>query len=175
MSMFRKRLAIIGLALTAGFAVSGPAPAQYGACGEERDVPTGTLDEMTYNRMNKAYELIGEEQYDEAYEVFVTVRNRAKGDYLKAVLAQAMAQVEWARGNYDEARDHLEQAMERARSLSDPRTEAIWCIELAELENLAGREGTARARADRAIALLEQVGDQRNLAKVRDLVASWEG
>ena len=63
--MFRKRLAIIGLALTAGFVMSGQALAQAGACGEERKVPTGTLDEATYKRMNKAYELVGEEQYDE--------------------------------------------------------------------------------------------------------------
>jgi tetratricopeptide (TPR) repeat protein len=110
--MFRNRTVVIVFTLLAGMAFGSQAVAQYGACGVERKVPTGTMDEPTYRRMNKAYELVGEEQYDEAYEVLITVRNRAKGNYLKAVLAQALAQVEWSRGNYDEALVEFELAVE---------------------------------------------------------------
>lgn len=92
---------------------AGQATAQANQCGIERKVPTGMLDEPTWKRLNRAYELVGEEQYNEAYSALVSVRERAREDdiYLRAVLAQAIAQVEWSRNNFDAALREFELAV----------------------------------------------------------------
>lgn len=109
--MTQCRLAWLPAAALA-LAFSGQAPAQTGECGAEREVTQSLMDERTYRRMERAYELVGDEDYDEAYDVFVQVRNSANNDYLRAVAAQAIAQVEWARGNYDAALREFELAVE---------------------------------------------------------------
>ena len=101
-------LALI-LSLTAAQAL---AQSGAGQCGVERKVPTGTMDEPTYKRMNEAYELVGEEEYEAALEKLTYVGNRARGDYVKAIVAQGIAQVQWAMGNYDEALRQFEVAVE---------------------------------------------------------------
>jgi len=91
----------------------GPVFAQASECGKERKVGTKALDEATYKQLNKAYEYVGEEKYDEAYAVLQKVMSRSKrGDYLQAVLNQAMAQVEWSRENFDAALKYFEKAVE---------------------------------------------------------------
>lgn len=104
-------LAIVSLSL---LLAGGDVLAQSGAgaCGVERDVPTGTLDEPTFKRLNNAYELVGEEQYADAMEHLTYVGNRARDDYTKAIVAQGIAQVQWAMGNYDEALKQFERAVE---------------------------------------------------------------
>ncbi len=82
-------------------------------CGVERDPGTGTLDELTWKQLNAIYEDVGEERYDEAYAALQKLLGRAGRDtYLQAVLNQALAQVEWARGNYDPALRYFETAVE---------------------------------------------------------------
>jgi len=91
----------------------GPVFAQASECGKERKVGTKALDEVTYKQLNKAYEYVGEEKYDEAYKVLQKVMSRSKrGDYLQAVLNQAMAQIEWSRENFDAALKYFEKAVE---------------------------------------------------------------
>jgi tetratricopeptide (TPR) repeat protein len=79
----------------------------------ERKVPTGLLDEAAWKKLNQAYELVGEEKYNEAYSALVAVRERAREDdkYLRAILAQAIAQVEWSRNNFDAALREFELAV----------------------------------------------------------------
>ncbi len=91
------------------FALPGsPVFAQASECGKERKVGVKALDEATYKQLNKAYEYVGEENYDEAYKVLQKVMSRSKrGDYLQAVLNQAMAQIEWSRENFDAALKYL--------------------------------------------------------------------
>jgi tetratricopeptide (TPR) repeat protein len=98
--------------LAVGTAFSPRAEAQASACGEERDVKQGLLDEATWKRMNRAYEMVGEEKYDAAMDDLIYLRNRAKDDYLKAVVAQGTAQVHWAQGNFDAALADFETAVE---------------------------------------------------------------
>lgn len=106
------RLIALGL-LAAGMSLSSHVFAQADACGEERDVKTGLLDEPTWKRMNQAYEFVGEEQYDEAMDIMMQLRNRnSKDEYLQAVLAQAIAQVYWAKGDFDSALKEFEQAVD---------------------------------------------------------------
>ena len=101
--------------LVAIFLLAAPAPARAQAvnCDEERDVTPRALDELTWKQLNSAYELVGEEEYDEAYERLQVLLGRASRDkYLQAVLSQALAQTEWSRKNYDAALQYFEQAVE---------------------------------------------------------------
>ncbi|KAA9130780.1 tetratricopeptide repeat protein [Marinihelvus fidelis] len=91
---------------------AGPAQAQVGACGEKRDVQQGALNEQTYRQLEQAYELVGEERYNDAYEIFTRLKGRANGDYVQSILSQALGQTEWARGNYDAALREMERAVE---------------------------------------------------------------
>lgn len=132
--------------LSAGLVLSGHAMAQAGACGEEREVKQGLLDENTWKRMNQAYELVGEEQYADAMEQLVYLRNRAKDDYLRAVVAQGIAQVNWAQGNYDQALADFELAVE-LDSLPD-RTHYSLMYQIAQLYYSKERYDDALDRLD---------------------------
>ncbi len=113
MTMIRQTVLAAALAATlSGASLFSVSVHAQDACGAERNVTAGTTDEQVYNRMTKAYELVGEEQYNEAMEIFVQLRNRASSDYLKATLAQAIAQVNWQLENYDAALKEFETAVE---------------------------------------------------------------
>lgn len=102
-------LLVLGVVL---LAAGRPALAQPAECGVEREVPGRALDETTYRQLNVVYQAVGEENYDEAYRDLERMFKRAgKDEYLTAVLSQAMAQVEWARGNFDRALAHFEKAV----------------------------------------------------------------
>jgi len=88
-----------------------PVRAQTSACGQERGLGTQPLDEAVWKRLNSAYEDVGNELYDQAYKKLQNIMNRARDKYLKAVLYQALAQVEWSRSNYDAALADFEQAV----------------------------------------------------------------
>jgi tetratricopeptide (TPR) repeat protein len=93
-------------------ALPAPASAQGRDCGVERSPDAGMLDELTWKQLNAIYEDVGEERYDEAYADLQKLLGRAGRDtYLQAVLNQALAQVEWARGNYDPALRYFETAV----------------------------------------------------------------
>lgn len=108
--MVRKILLIVMLAI---IAVTIPAQllAQVSECGKKRGRTTGALDEITWKRLNDVYEDIGEQLYDDAYDKLLKINARAHGNYEKAVLAQALAQVEWARSNYDSSLTNFEKAV----------------------------------------------------------------
>ncbi len=108
------RTSLIASLITAGLAMPGAvlAQSQAEACGEERDVKPTMLDEVTWEKMNEAYELVGQENYDEAMATLVKLRGRAKADYNKAIIAQGIAQVHWAQGNYDASLEEFELAVE---------------------------------------------------------------
>ncbi|MCP4046490.1 MAG: tetratricopeptide repeat protein [Gammaproteobacteria bacterium] len=108
--LIRKYLFFVLLAVLA-VSVSGQALAQVSECGKKRDKQQGTLDEATWKRLNDVYEDVGEEKYDIAYEKLQKMAQRKSGGYQKAVIAQAIAQVEWARSNYDQALNYFEQAV----------------------------------------------------------------
>ncbi len=98
--------------LAAGLLVHSPAQAQAGACGEERDIKQGLMDEATWKRMNEAFEQVGEENYSAAMDNLNYLRNRARDDYVKAVVAQGIGQVNWAQGNYDQSLKDFELAVQ---------------------------------------------------------------
>ena len=108
--LIRKYLFYVLLAVLAA-AVPAQALAQVSECGKKRDKQQGTLDEPTWKRLNDVYEDVGEEQYDIAYEKLQKMAQRKSDKYQKAVISQAIAQVEWARSNYDQALTYFEQAV----------------------------------------------------------------
>ena len=87
--------------------------AQAAECSKKRQVGTHALDEFTWKQLNQVYEDVGEKHYDEAYEQLQKMLARAgKGSYLRSILNQALAQVEWSRENYDSALKYFEKAVE---------------------------------------------------------------
>lgn len=86
--------------------------AQASECGKKRNVTGGALDEATWKRLNDVYQDVGEENYQSAFDKLQKMNDRAHGNYHKAVLAQALAQVEWARSNYAAALVNFEKAVE---------------------------------------------------------------
>ena len=103
-------LLVLTLALFA--AHSGQALAQASKCGEKRNVTPQALDELTWKQLNRVYEDVGEEKYNEAYDSLQILLGRAKrSKYLQAVLEQALGQVEWSRKNYDASLGHFENAI----------------------------------------------------------------
>jgi tetratricopeptide (TPR) repeat protein len=92
---------------------AGAALAQSDSCGITRDVKTRALDEVTWKQLNKVYEDVGEEKYNQAYETLQVMLGRAGRDtYLQAVLNQAIAQVEWSRKNYIQSLGYFEKAVD---------------------------------------------------------------
>ena len=150
--MARLRTACCAL-LLAGAAVSAPAAgaAADGACvpgqGAERDVPRGALDEMTWRQLNAIYGLVGDERYAEAFEDLSRMLGRAGRDrYLGAILNQALAQVEWARGDYEASLGYFERAVE-LDALPDETHYALM-YQIAQLYYLQDRLDEALASLD---------------------------
>ena len=101
-------LSITLLALT-----GSPVFAQASECSKKRQVGAHALDEFTWKQLNQVYEDVGEEHYEEAYNQLQRMLARAgKGSYLRSILNQALAQVEWSRENYDSALKYFEKAVE---------------------------------------------------------------
>ena len=111
MYLFRHLLIAI---LLSAVVVSIPAQvqAQTAECGEKRGKTGAALDEMTWKRLNDIYEDVGAELYDEAYAKLEKIYPRTHDGYSKAVMAQGLAQVEWARSNYASALQYFETAVE---------------------------------------------------------------
>jgi len=111
MKKYRNSFFLALFLLTATSVLSGNAFAQSNSCGVERGTTSGALDEPTYKKLNDIYEDVGNELYDVAYDKLKIMINRARGKYLKATLYQMMAQVEWARSNFDSALVNFEEAV----------------------------------------------------------------
>jgi len=96
------------------------ASAQAVQCGVNRDVGARALDELTWRQLNSIYEDVSEERFDDAFSDLQKMLKRAGRDaYLRAIINQALAQVEWARKNYQAALEYFEKAVE-LNSLPDP-------------------------------------------------------
>ena len=105
------KLIIFALLGAMTISLPGQVVAQTSECGKKRDVTAGALDEATWKRMNDIFEDVGGERYDSAFEKLQKMNARARGNYEKALLAQALAQVEWSRSNYDAALTNFETAV----------------------------------------------------------------
>jgi tetratricopeptide (TPR) repeat protein len=139
--------ALILFTLLWAAAACGPAQAQSRNCGVEREPGTGTLDELTWKQLNAIFEDVGEERYDEAYADLQKLMGRAGRDqYLQAILNQALAQVEWARGNYDAALRYFETAVKLDKLPNE--THFALMYQIAQLYFMQDRFGEALDRLD---------------------------
>ena len=103
-----KRILIGTLFAVLAGALSSQALAQASECGKKRGTKSAALDEMTWKKLNDITEDFGEEKYDLAHEKLIKMYSRIHGDYEKAVMSQMLAQVEWARDNFDESLRYFE-------------------------------------------------------------------
>jgi len=121
--------------------------AQTDQCGVKRDVGTKALDEFTWKQLNKIYENVADEQYDEAYTGLKTLLGRASRDsYLQAIINQGLAQVEWSRGNYQASLGYFEKAVE-LDALPDQAHFALM-YQIAQLYFMQERYDEALARLE---------------------------
>lgn len=89
-----------------------PIRAEVDSCDEKRSATTQALDEVTWNQLNAIYQEISEEDYDAALTDLEKLLRRADRDtYLQAIINQALAQVEWSRGEYESSLAYLENAV----------------------------------------------------------------
>jgi tetratricopeptide (TPR) repeat protein len=140
---------IVSLAMYAmlGIALSGQSLAQVSQCDIERKTPGRTLDEVTYKRLNNIYEKVGEEDYNEAYEDLQSLLQRSgRDDYLKAIVYQGLAQVEWIRENFDAALNYFEKAVE-LDSLPNQAHFALM-YQISQLYHMQERNDAALERLD---------------------------
>jgi tetratricopeptide (TPR) repeat protein len=135
-------LLIIGLLCQAPVAF-----AQAAGCDLRRNVGTKPLDETTWKQLNSIYEKVGEERYDEAYEDLQKMLDRTgRSKYLRAIINQALAQVEWSRENFDAALGYFERAVE-LDALPD-QTHFSLMYQLAQLYFMKARYGDALERLE---------------------------
>jgi tetratricopeptide (TPR) repeat protein len=138
---------LAGLLLLAGLAAHPSAGARDEACGGERDVGAGTLDEFTWRQLNAIYEEVGDERYGEAFDDLERMLERAGRDtYLQAIVNQALGQVEWARENYESSLHHFERAVE-LDTLPD-QTHFALMYQIAQLYFMENRFDDALARLE---------------------------
>ncbi len=110
--MLLRKIMFFALLTIMAASLPGQVLAQASECGKKRNKIAGALDELTWKQLNAVYEDVGEERYDSAFQKLQRLNTRARGDYVKAVLAQALAQVEWSRSNYDAALLNFEKAVQ---------------------------------------------------------------
>jgi len=81
-------------------------------CHLDRDVKAGTYGEAEYKRMERIYEDIGDEKYNDAAVGLNEMLKKTKNNvYVKAIAHQMLAQVEWARERYPQALKNFETAV----------------------------------------------------------------
>jgi len=130
----------VALLLSFGLLLSAASPiavAQTGSetlsCGEEREVEPGLMTEQTYNRMNEAFEMIGEEEYDAAYQELDNLRKARMSDFEKASVEQAMGFITAQREQYDGAIRHFSEAVRLNQLPNQTHFEMI--LQIAQLYN----------------------------------------
>jgi len=137
MNMATFRFPILGV-IGALAMIPAVASAQVGsatvACGEEREVDQGLLSENIFNRMNNAFELIGEEQYDEALNDLEQLAGARLSDFEQASVEQALGFVNAQQENFRGAIGHFSRAVELDVMPNSQHFEMI--LQIAQLYNV---------------------------------------
>jgi len=114
-----------------------PAVAQTGAetlaCGEQREIDQGTMSESIYNRMNEAFEKIGEEKYAEAREDLQDLAESNLSDFEQANVEQALGFLAAQREDYRAAIRHFSEAVRLNQLRNSTHFEMI--LQIAQLYN----------------------------------------
>lgn len=147
MNRFALLLVPLGLLLSA----AGPvAFAQTGSetlsCGEEREVEPGLMTEQTYNRLNEAAELIGEEAYSDAVSLLENLREARLSDFEKATVEQYLGFLAAQREQYPDAIRHFSEAVRLNQLPNQTHFEMI--LQIAQLYNALERYDEALEQLD---------------------------
>jgi len=141
------------LVIAAGSLLGGAshfAQAQTGSetlsCGEERNVNPGLMTEQTFNRMNDAFEMIGEEKYEEAYEELENLGERRISDYERASVEQALGFITAQREQYQASIRHFGEAVRLNQLPNQTHFEMI--LQIAQLYNALERYDEALEQLD---------------------------
>jgi len=78
------------------------------------------------------------------------------------------------RGEFDQATDHLEQALTFARSLGDPRWEAYALLNLAVAAEGRGLRNEARRDLEQSMTMFQEAGDRQGTGNARRLMADLD-
>lgn len=163
------------LALPFGLLLASASPiafAQTGSetlsCGEEREIEPGLMTEQTYNRMNEAFEMIGEEEYDAAYRELDNLRNARLSDFEKASVEQAMGFITAQREQYEAAVRHFSEAVRLNQLPNQTHFEMI--LQIAQLYNVLERYDEALEQLDFWFCVSTE--DAKKVAEVWVLKAS---
>ena len=116
------------------------------SCGEERDIEPGLMTERTYNRMNEAFEMIGEEEYDAAYQELDNLRNARLSDFEKASVEQALGFITARREQYEAAVRHFSEAVRLDQLPNQTHFEMI--LQIAQIYNALERYDKALEQLD---------------------------
>ena len=125
--------AAVLLAGNLALAQSGATGAETLDCGEEREVEQGTMSESTYNRMNNAFELIGEEEYAEARKDLENLADASLSDFEEASVQQALGFLAAQREDYRAAIDRFSRAIRLDALPNETHFEMI--LQVAQLYN----------------------------------------
>ncbi len=79
------------------------------------------------------------------------------------------------RGEYDQAADHLQQALTFTNTLGDPRWQGYVLLNLAVTAQACGSHAQARQHLMQSLARFHQSGDQSGISRTRQLIASLNG
>ncbi|PKL95574.1 MAG: hypothetical protein CVV18_04945, partial [Gammaproteobacteria bacterium HGW-Gammaproteobacteria-8] len=137
-------------AVIAACVLAVPAKAQVGSeslrCGEQRQVQPGLLSQSTYNRMNSAFEKLGEEQYDEALADLRKLSESRLSNFEKASVHQAMGFARAQLEDYEAAVRHFEEAIRLDQLPNQAHFEII--LQIAQLYNVLHRYDEALRQVD---------------------------
>jgi len=154
------------------FANSWDASAQTGAetvaCGEEREVEPGLMTESTYNRMNEAFEMIGEADFEAALEVLRKLKQSRLSDFEKASLEQALGFIRAQREDYRGAIEHFSEAVRLNQLPNQTHFEMI--LQIAQLYNAIDEFDKALEQLDFWFCVSSE--DAKKVAEVWVLKAS---
>jgi tetratricopeptide (TPR) repeat protein len=106
-------VAVVAAAIAVGLAAQ-PAAAQRAEEGgsEFRGRVAPTVDAATGKVLNEAIEALNEEKYAEAQAAIGTLRLERLSPYERSKVEQVLYSVSYAQEHYDEAREHLEKAID---------------------------------------------------------------
>lgn len=133
------------LALVLALLCAGPAAGQQR--GREEAPPPATVDQATGQKLNEAIELLNQDQYEAAREVLGALRLERLSPYERGRVEQIFASIDYALGNFAEARGHVQAALDSGGLNEQEASQARYQIAQMYLAEEKWAEGAAAMEA----------------------------
>ena len=161
-------IVLVVLSVVPAWDASAQTGAETVACGEAREIEPGLMSESVYNRMNEAFEMIGEEDFEAALALLRKLKESRLSDFEKASLEQALGFVMAQRENYRRAIEHFSEAVRLNQLPNQAHFEMI--LQIAQLYNAIDEFDKALEQLDFWFCISTE--DARKVAEVWVLKAS---